>query len=211
MLPILCFCLLLFCLPAMCSPAEAKTADSLLYLAPADIVVRIEQSRAAKDSLLRHDPNSPIPPELRAAFKGLNSYPVDPKFHLIGDLHLYGRRRQIQVPTTDTTFVPMERFGRFVAQLEGNPFWLEVYRSLEDHSLLVLFTDETNGQETYSGGRYVHLANLEKEGYLLDFNASYNPYCAYNLDYVCPLPPAQNRLSLPIRAGEKAYGADLAH
>ncbi len=198
----------LFVLPATHSLAEAEAADSLLV--PKAIIARIEQFRAAKDSLLRHDPNSPIPAAMRADFKGLDYFPIDLKFYLIGDLHIYGRRRQIQVPSTDGAFLPMERFGRFVAQLEGKPFWLEVYRSLEDNSLTVLFTDKTNGQETYSGGRYAFLVDLGKGEYLLDFNKSYNPYCAYNPDYVCPLPPAQNRLPMAIRAGEKVFGADLA-
>ena len=209
------FCLFLFfifLLFAAHSPAAAEKADSLLHASSAeDIIVQIQQSRATKDSLLRYDPLSPIPTDLRNTFKGLDYFPIDLKFFLIGDLHIYGRRRQIQVPATDGDFMPMERFGRFVAQIEEKPFWLEVYRSLEDNSLTILFTDKTNGQETYSGGRYAHLIDLDNGRYLLDFNKSYNPYCAYNTDYICPLPPTRNRLPLAIRAGEKAFGADLAH
>jgi len=184
-------------------PHPARPAES--------IIAQIQQARANKDSLLRHDPHSPIPADLRSTFKGLDYFPIDLQFFLIGDLHIYGRRRQIQVPATDGDFMPMERFGRFVAHLGEKPFWLEVYRSLEDNSLTILFTDKTNGKETYSGGRYTHLSNLGNGQYLLDFNESYNPYCAYNADYICPMPPAQNRLPLAIRAGEKAFGADLAH
>ena len=199
----------LLILPGIGRTAEPDTIASPDHLEI--ITAQIEEARALKDSTFRHDPNSPIPAHRRADFEGLSYFPVDLNYRLIGDLHVYGRRRQIQVSTSDSTAVSMERFGRFVARLEGKPFWLEVYRSYEDDRLLVFFTDETNGQETYSGGRYASLINAEKNRYLIDFNNAYNPYCAYNPAYVCPLPPAQNRLSVPIRAGEKADGADLAH
>ena len=199
----------LLILPGTGRTAEPDTMASPDH--PGAITALIEEARALKDSTLRHDPHSPIPAHLRADFEGLNYFPVNLNYRLIGDLHVYGRRRQIQVSTSDSTAVPMEKFGRFVARLEEKPFWLEVYRSYEDDRLLVFFTDGTNGQETYSGGRYASLSSYGKDRYLLDFNTAYNPYCAYNPAYICPLPPAQNHLSVPIRAGEKAYGADLAH
>lgn len=175
------------------------------------LVAQITRSRAAKDSLLRHAPDSPIPLQSRPSFTGLRYFPVDLSFRVIGELHIYGRRQQISVPTSAGTGLAMEKFGRLQGRLQGKPFWLEVYRSLEDGELLVLFKDPTNGQETYAGGRYAALSSLGEGQYLLDFNMSYNPYCAYNPNYVCPLPPPQNYLSVPIRAGEKAGGLDLAH
>lgn len=175
------------------------------------IVALIQESRTAKDSLMRYGSESPIPEPLRAKFEGLRYFPIDLKYRLVGDLHLYGRRRQIQIPMTDSSSIPMERFGRFVTQLEGKPFWLEIYRSLEENSLLVFFKDATNGSQTYGGGRYARLRQLDNGRYLLDFNGAYNPYCAYDPNYICPLPPLQNHLSFAIRAGEMNYGADLAH
>lgn len=201
-------------------PGTFFRALSLLLLLPlhglaqdstATITARIEQSRVLKDSLLRHGTDSPIPAAERTAFAGLNYYPVDLKYRIAGELHVYGRPRQIQIPTTDGQSVPMERFGRFVASMEGKPFWLEVYRSLEEDILEIFFKDATNGQQTYGGGRYARLSRLEDGHYLLDFNTSYNPYCAYNPDFICPLPPLQNHLSIAIPAGEQNYGADLAH
>ena len=193
---------------------------SLLLLLPlpgsaqdstAAIITGIEQSRTLKDSLLHHGPESPIPTAERAAFKGLKYFPIDLKYRITGELHAYGRPRQIQIPTTDGRSLPMERFGRFVASLEGKPFWLEVYRNLEEDLLEVFFKDTTNGEQTYGGGRYARLSRLKDGHYLLDFNSAYNPYCAYNPDFICPLPPLQNHLSIAIPAGERNYGADLAH
>lgn len=178
---------------------------------PEVLVARLQASRAAKDSLLRHSPDSPIPPALRSQFPGLSYFPVDLRYRLTGDLHVYGRQRLLAVPTTDGNSITLERFGRFVAQWQGAPFSLEVYRSPEDGTLLIFFKDATNGAQTYGGGRYVQLEREEKGRYILDFNYAYNPYCAYNADYVCPLPPPQNYLSFPVLAGEKKYGADLAH
>ena len=82
---------------------------------------------------------------------------------------------------------------------------------LENGELEVFFKDVTNGAQTYEGGRYVPVLELGNGRYLIDFNMSYNPYCAYNSTYICPLPPPQNRLPISIPAGEKAYGPDLAH
>lgn len=72
-------------------------------------------------------------------------------------------------------------------------------------SLFIPFRDQTSGQETYGSGRYIDLAENTSGIYTLDFNRAYNPYCAYNDTYSCPLPPAENTLAVPIRAGEKKY------
>ena len=176
-----------------------------------DIVSQIQDRRAAKDSLPRQSADSPIPRDQRAAFDGLDYFPIDLRFRVSGELHIYGRRQQIQVPTTDGSMTAMERFGRFVAQLEGKAFWVEVHRSLENSELLVMFKDATNGHSTYSGGRYGALTTLDNITYILDFNNVYNPYCAYDPSYVCPLPPNQNYLNFEIGAGERKYGANLAH
>jgi uncharacterized protein (DUF1684 family) len=170
-----------------------------------------QRARALKDSLLRGDPASPLPAQARAAFAGLSYFAPDPQYRLVGELSLYGRRQRIMVPTNKGQALPMEKYGRLQAQFQGKAFWLEVYRSLENGQLEVFFKDPTNGVQTYGGGRYAPIAELGQGRYLLDFNMSYNPYCAYNSSYVCPLPPPQNHLGIPILAGEKAYGPDLAH
>lgn len=72
-------------------------------------------------------------------------------------------------------------------------------------ALFVPFVDETSGKETYGSGRYLDLEQARGDDYVLDFNMAYNPYCAYNDDYVCPIPPRENKLPIEIRAGEKTY------
>ena len=191
-------------------PAQTGSSNPVDHGGPGDWMARVLESRKARDDFLRNSKDSPLPVPLRQGFKGLDYFPLDPGFRLVGDLHIYGQRRRIQVPTSAGSLVAMERFGRLVASLEGISFRLEVYRSLEEDELLALFRDSTSGSLTYSGGRYVLLSPLGNGSYLLDFNRAYNPYCAYNPDYVCPMPPPQNHLSLSIRAGERAFGTDLA-
>jgi uncharacterized protein (DUF1684 family) len=175
------------------------------------VAAQVLRGRAAKDSLLRQAPDSPLPAAARSGFRGLEYYPVDRKLRMVGDLSRYGRSSVLQVPATDGTTIAMARFGRLRGLLRGTPVELEVYRGLEDGALVVFFADRTNGRGSYAGGRYAPVTPLADGRYLLDFNLAYNPYCAYNPDYVCPLPPPQNHLAVPVEAGEKAPPAALAH
>lgn len=171
---------------------------------------RLQAARAAKDSLFRSSEESPIPAAARPTFPGLRYFSYDLRYRFVGELHAYGRRQPVEVPATGGQTLQMERYGRFVARWEGGPFSLEVYRSLEDGSLLVLFRDGTTGRETYGGGRYAPLETSPGALPVLDLNRAYHPYCAYNESYVCPLPPARNRLSFPVLAGERLDGAKVA-
>ncbi|MFC1526176.1 DUF1684 domain-containing protein [Candidatus Latescibacterota bacterium] len=159
---------------------------------------------------MRHGAHSPLLPEQRPSFEGLLYYPVDVRFRMEGQIHMYGRQRRIAIPASGDTTALVDRFGRFVSQFAGSPFSLEIYRSVEEGRLSVFFTDQTNGTETYGGGRYAPVRHLDGERYLIDFNEAYSPYCAYNPSYVCPLPPPQNRLPFAVRAGERGYGPHLA-
>jgi len=81
-------------------------------------------------------------------------------------------------------------------------------KQYKDH-LFIPFTDATSGEETYESGRYLDLeiTDIVNDKVLIDFNKAYNPYCAYvSGKYNCPIPPAENRLTVAIRAGEKAFG-----
>ena len=203
-------CIFLLSLLTNSIHAQTPPQHELLELSITELNQLYAYNRASKDSLLRHGADSPLLADVKASFQSLNYYPVNLKLRLIGELHIYGHQRQIQVPTTASTVLTMERYGRIYFQLEGKPFWLEVYRSPAEDQILVLFKDSTNGQQTYDGGRYMPLTPLSDGYYLVDFNMSYNPYCAYNIEYVCPLPPSHNILDFEIHAGEKTYGTDLA-
>ena len=165
------------------------------------IRAQIEVLRAAKDSLLKSE-DSPLLPAQRARFERLAYYPIDFRYRLRGELHIYGRQRIVEIPNTDDTTTELERLGRFVSAFGEKIFWLEVYRSPQTGETEVFFKDLTNGYTTYGGGRYARLTREDDGMYVIDFNNSYNPYCAYNPTYICPLPPRQNYLDFAVEAGE---------
>ena len=127
---------------------------------------------------------------------------IDLRYRLRGELHIYGRQRIVEIPNTDGTTTELERFGRFVSAFGEKDFWLEVYRSPQTGETEIFFKDLTNGHTTYGGGRYARLTREDDGMYVIDFNNAYNPYCAYNPIYICPLPPRQNYLEFAIEAGE---------
>ena len=104
----------------------------------------------------------------------------------------------------------VRRLGRFLFEHGGRSFRLEVFGSDQDAGLSVFFTDETNGRQTYGAGRYAPVTRSGEGTWVLDFNRAYNPFCAYNPDYICPLPPEHNRLPFAVPAGELTPGPDLA-
>jgi len=95
------------------------------------------------------------------------------------------------------------RHGRFRFTVGGEEAELTIYRG--EHGYFLPFVDSLNGGETYPAGRYLEPEELPGNRFLVDFNIAYNPYCAYNDAWSCPITPAENRLSIPIRAGEKIF------
>ena len=184
----------------LCLSLGSASADDSIH-------AQIEALRAAKDSLLKSE-DSPLLPEQRAHFEQLAYYPIDLRYRLRGELHIYGRQRIVEIPNTDGTTTELERFGRFVAAFGEKDFWLEVYRSPQTGETEIFFKDLTNGRTTYGGGRYARLVREDDGMYLIDFNNAYNPYCAYNPAYICPLPPRQNHLDFAVEAGERMPAAD---
>jgi uncharacterized protein (DUF1684 family) len=100
----------------------------------------------------------------------------------------------------------MRRIGSLAFTLKGEQLTLTAFSDVDDQQLRRLFVpfgDLTSGTETYQGGRYLDLDRTASGVYDLDFNRAYNPFCVFDARYECPLPPRENRLKLPIRAGEK--------
>ncbi len=185
--------------PAAAQPFQGASAETTGYHE------RVRHIRAVKDSLLLEE-GSPIPQKERGSFAGLSYFPPQAGFLIEGDLHLYGRRRRLLTATNTDSLLPVVRYGRFVSEFAGEPFWLEIYHTEGTDELAVFFTDPTNGESTYDGGRYVPVYCGEGGRCVIDFNESYNPYCAYDgRAFICPMPPPRNRLPFPVTAGEKAY------
>ncbi|MCS6800557.1 MAG: DUF1684 domain-containing protein [Chloroflexota bacterium] len=166
----------------------------------------LEALRAERDRLFRYDPGSPLRPEQRERFAGLRYYPVDPSAVLTVHVEEFADHPAVPLVTNAGQVMEYLRWGEVRFVWQGVACRLTVYRAdPDDPTLFVPFADTTNGSETYGGGRYLELLDRGDGSYLLDFNRAYNPYCAYNDEWSCPLPPAENRLPVAIRAGEKRF------
>ncbi len=169
----------------------------------------ILQERLEKDQFFKSDKESPLLEKDRATFRGLAYYPVDPALRFSVRLHRHPGPKRIRLATNTGEIRYGLRYGYFDFRAGDQACRLQVYR-LEEESgngalLFIPFHDLTSGKETYAAGRYIDLKENTSGVYDLDFNRAYNPYCAYNSTYSCPIPPAENRLTVPIRAGEKTY------
>ncbi len=172
-------------------------------------IAALEEQREEKDHHFAHDPYSPLPYAERKGFKGLNYFPPAPDYQFTLSL----QRAEPEALTFQTSTGDEQaynRVGTIEFEVEGEPATLAVYESVEHGDLFLPFRDATSGKESYGAGRYLEPIELEAEQLLVDFNLAYNPYCAYSPDFSCPLPPIENWLKVPIRAGEKQY-KDEAH
>ncbi len=184
------------------SPAAASFHDPVRI----DAAPSLETLRAEKDRLFKYDPGSPLRPDQRAPFTGLRYFPVDPNAAMIVRVQLFSEHPAVPIPTNAGQVLDYLRWGEVRFDWQGEPCRLTVYRADPgDPNLFVPFADTTTGKSTYGAGRYLELLDREDGAYLLDFNRAYNPYCAYNADWSCPLPPAENRLPVAIEAGERTF------
>jgi len=164
--------------------------------------------RRAKDDAFRTAADSPIPADKRGTLLPLSYFPPDEAYVVPAALRPADpdQRPAIEMPTSTGQRRTMQRVGTLDFMLKGRSLHLSAFveaGSPDVNRLFVPFTDLTTGTETYAAGRYLDLARTATGVYLIDFNKAYEPYCAYNATYDCPYPPAENRLPIPIRAGEK--------
>ena len=164
--------------------------------------------REEKDHFFKADLDSPLPPEERPTFKGLKYYPPDEAYRVPARLERLDKPDPALIITSTGSRQSYLKYGTLRFEIGGVRLELKAYKSTEDpfaRSLFVPFSDETSGSETYGSGRYLDLEESGGDEYQLDFNLAYNPYCAYNSNYTCPIPPRENRLRVKILAGEKNY------
>jgi uncharacterized protein len=166
----------------------------------------INNWRTTKDDFMRHSEDSPIPPDRRATFPPLSYFPIEPEYRVPAALTIARGNDVIEIPTSRGERRPHYRVGTLRFTLKGQLLTLTAFVEVGQDDLRRLFVpfgDLTNGTETYPGGRYLELDRTATGIYDLDFNRAYHPFCYYNPKYDCPYPPRENRLTIPIRAGEK--------
>ncbi|MDR5589635.1 DUF1684 domain-containing protein [Christiangramia sp. SM2212] len=155
---------------------------------------------------------SPLEPKDLKEFKGLDFFEIDPEYIVKAEFV----RTPSESPFTMKTSTDREpvyvKYGELYFSLKGKELKLNLYQNQEltqdpeyfDY-LFLPFTDLTNGESTYGGGRYIDFRIPDSKEVILDFNKAYNPYCAYSGRYSCPIPPKENDLEIEILAGVKAF------
>jgi hypothetical protein len=162
--------------------------------------------RRQKDQFFKTSGQSPLTPEQQARFSGLNYYDFNPALHFTVTVEPFREDTTITLQTTTGDIRQYHRFGRFTFTVEGQTAELTIYEA--DYGFFLPFVDAGAATETYPTGRYLEPEDLGGGRFEIDFNQAYNPYCAYGSGWSCPLTPAENRLSVAIRAGEKMPTGD---
>ena len=172
---------------------------------PKSYVAEIAAARAAKDAAFKKEAG-PVPDNRKAELLPLAYFPIDPAYSVPAILRPSNDRTTFQMPTSTGAQRDMRRAGTLEFAVKGQPLKLTAFVDVGERNLdhlFVPFTDLTTGTETYPGGRYIDLNRNATGVYVIDFNRAYFPYCYYNPTWECPYPPAENRLQIPIRAGER--------
>ncbi len=169
--------------------------------------------RKAKDDFFAGDKHSPLTPQQRDKFSGLNYYPENSQLRFTLKLEEFpaAEKETSEMATSTGKYQPHIRWGKINFTVDGEAVSLTVYRGVDQDEFFLPFTDATAGQETYGAGRYMEVAPVDHGLHLVDFNYAYSPYCAYNPRWSCPIPPFENRLKVPIRAGEKLFQSEDSH
>lgn len=163
---------------------------------------QVEAERNEKDKFFRTSADSPITDKTK--FDGLSYFAPDLSYRLVARLEPFADKTQkLVVRMSDGSEEVYDKYAHAVFSLNGQACRLLVVKLQNTYS--ILFRDATSNKESYGGGRYLELNpdKLKDNHVVLDFNAAYNPYCAYNPTYACPIPPAENTLPIAIKAGER--------
>ncbi len=170
-----------------------------------DYIPSIQKERQEKDNLFKATSNSPLREEQKEKFKNLDYFSVNEDFKTTATLENINPQEALRLPLSDGNEEIYLKYAWANFTLKGQKLRaLLLKKSKQDPRLFLIFTDATSGKETYAGGRYLDIPHQRNEMKItLDFNQAYNPYCAYNPDYACPLPLAENDLGIEILAGEK--------
>jgi uncharacterized protein (DUF1684 family) len=163
------------------------------------------------------DQNSPLKKD---DLQFLRFYDADSTYRVTAKAELLTNEATFVMPVFSGTGSQYVKYALLKFTLQGQPRQLTVYKSISlsqnplyGNYLFLPFTDDTNGKETYGGGRYIDINknDLKDGSIIIDFNKAYNPYCAFSGKYSCPKPPDENQLQIAIKAGEKQFTGEKKH
>ena len=174
-----------------------------------------ETAKEFQDTLNKEFTNrdeSPLTEEDFKTFKGLDFYPINEKFIVEAKFVRTPNEKVFKMKTTGTRLPEYIKYGELFFTIDGKEFKLNLYQNVEltkkkgyEDSLFLPFSDLTCGKESYIGGRYIDMRIPKSNTVTIDFNKAYNPYCAYNHQYSCPIVPLDNDLAIAILAGVKKF------
>jgi len=172
---------------------------------PKDYAAKIAADRAAKDSSFQKD-NEPVPANRKTELLPLAYFPIDPDYNVPASLKPSSDPTVFEMTTSTGGADKFRRVGTLEFSLKGQPLKLTAFvpaSAANDNRLFVPFSDMTSGTETYAAGRFLDIDRNSTGIYEIDFNRAYFPYCYYSPTWECPYPPRENRLQIPVRAGER--------
>ena len=167
-----------------------------------EYLTSIKNLRSDKDSYLKKDTASPI--KDKKDFKGLKYFEVNPNFKITGKIDKVTSGQTINITMTGGEVEEYEAYGNVKFEIEGVKCVLKIFKTPEGN-LFLPFKDLTSNKETYGAGRYLDFGinDVNENQLTIDFNKAYQPFCAYNHTFTCPVPPAENFLNVAIKAGER--------
>jgi len=155
---------------------------------------------------------SPLMEEDFKTFTHLEFFPITEEFIIKAKFIRTRKEKPFEMKTTTARLPIYKKYGELHFTFEGKEYKLNVYQNLDlikkegyEDYLFLPFSDTTNGDETYIGGRYIDYRIQKELEWTIDFNKAYNPYCAYNYKYSCPIVPMENDLPIAIKAGVKKF------
>jgi len=168
--------------------------------------------RSEQNEKFKNKNGSPLKAEDCDAFKKLHFFRIKKKYRVEAKFVRTPGSEPFEMPTTTDRKPIYEKYGEVQFEIKGKSYKLNVYQSHDSRRnplyrdyLFLPFKDLTNGHKSYGGGRFIDLRIPKGETVTIDFNKSYNPYCAYNDKYSCPIVPIENHLKVEIKAGVRAY------
>jgi hypothetical protein len=173
---------------------------------PEEYIQGIEDHRVKLDDYMRTSSGSPF---VNQPFNGLQFFDIDQSYSVVAKVDKLEKLAYLEIPTSDGKEERYLKFGYAVFKLQDQEQKLLLLKKAgvlgRVEQVFIPFSDLTNGESTYGGGRYLDVPYSNTPNINLDFNKAYNPYCEYNPKFSCPLPPVDNKLRIAIEAGEKSY------
>jgi uncharacterized protein (DUF1684 family) len=174
-----------------------------------------ETAKEFQDTLNKEYGNreeSPLTDEDFKVFKGLDFFPINEKFIVEAQFKRTPDEKVFKMKTTGTRLPEYVKYGELAFAIDGKSFQLNLYQNIDltkkegyEDYLFLPFSDLTCGKESYLGGRYIDMRIPNGETVTIDFNKAYNPYCAYNHKYSCPIVPLENDMDIEVLAGVKKF------